>query len=224
MFLAATGTELIVVISLFAVAAILMTWAIVSYTRNVKKIENTQDKLSDKQLLLLFEEEPDGYLSKQRMLAKTNLTKSEVSFRLSYLGFLGLTKTLYTSSFKTLHRLADPIEKREIPELSKKPYLTVEDILKLFKVYDYKLTLQNLCLATGLPLSILKREMKFFEKEKIVEVLTEYSADGMSGKKNWVLREPYRSNPDQFLALEEKMNLELEKIYLYKADKKDSID
>jgi len=186
------------------------------YQSQVKHIENTQNKLRDKELLLKFNEEPDGFLTPERLMATTSLTKKEAKFRLSYLGHLGLIKTSYNNSFKSISCLSAKLDLREVPELSNKPFLTVEDILKLFKTYDYSI-------GTGLPISIIQKEMKYFEKEKVIETFTEYSADGVSSKKFWVLKEPYRSNPDQFLALESKMNLELEQIYIEEERKEDYI-
>ncbi len=212
-FLATPLVKSIILGCLFGGGILLMLIAIWQYYKQVKHVENTQHKLSDKELLLKFEAEPDGFLTVKRLMENSDLTKSEAKFRMTYLSYMGFLKTSYNSSYKSVYSLNKKLDRREIPELSNKPFLTVEDILKLFKTYDFQLSLQNMCIATGLPLSVIKKEMKYFEKEKVIESMTEYTADGMTGRKFWTLKEPYRSNPDKFLALETKMNLELEKLY-----------
>jgi len=212
-FFLAVEIKTIVLISLLVISILACVLAIWQYYRQVKQVEQTQDKLSDKNLLLSFEEEPDGFLTYKRLMAKTSLTKSEAKFRLTFLSYMGIVKGSFSSSYKSMYSLSEKLDHRETPPLSDKPFLTVEDILNLFKTFDFKLNLQNICIATGLPLSIIKKELKYFEKEKVIESVTEYTADGMGGKRFWILKEPYRSNPDQFLALESKMNLELEKLY-----------
>lgn len=190
----------------------------------VKKIEDTQDKLSDKDFLLLFEEEPDGFLTVQRLLAKSKLTKAEAKFRFNYFHQQGLITYSTSGLSKYYYRLKKANQHRSYPAFSNSPFLTVEDILKIFKTCNYQVSLQDICLATGLPISIIKKEMRFFEKENLIEKLAESKDGGMTYFSFWVLKEPYRSNPDQFLALEEKLNLELEKIYQYEMRAEDFID
>jgi len=212
-FFAVAFAELIIPLSLILGGILLFLLIIWHYNRQIKHVGNTQHKLTDKDLLLSFAAEPDGFLTAKRLMDKTSLTKSEAKFRITYLTYLGFIKTSYSNSFKAVHSLKEKIDQRDIPPLSNKPFLTVEDILKLFKTYDYSLSLQNMCIATGLPLSVIKKEMKYFEKEKIIEAFVEYTADGAGSKKFWTLKEPYRSDPEQFLELESKMNLDLEKLY-----------
>ena len=212
-FLEMTPDKLTVLLTFLGGLLLILGLIYWGYQSQVKKIENTQDKLSDKNFLLLFEKEPDGFLTVDRLIKKSGLSKSEAKFRFNYFQHQGLIKYSYTNKLKYYYRLIIPVVHKDYPALSEQPFLTVEDILKIFKVCDYSVSVQEICLATGLPISIIKKEMKFFEKENIIESLTEYAADGMSSKKYWVLKEPYRTNPDQFLALEEKFNIELEKIY-----------
>lgn len=210
MALAAEIVPIMIVVSVCLFMAAIVFAMVHNYN---KGIEEDQRILSDKDLLLLFEDEPDGILTKKRIVEKTALTKSQVSRRIQHLQYNGLLKYGYSNSLKYYYSLADPIDHRKPPELSQEPFLTVEDILKLFKHFDYKLTLQNLCTATGLPLKIIKRELKYFVKEGIISEINYTDGSGMHTKKTYTLREPYRSNPDQFLEMEKLINPQLEKIY-----------
>ena len=208
--LAANFFAILAVLGVILVLALLIGYFVQSFN---KGIEEDQRIISDKDLLLLFEDEPDGILTKERMVEKTDLTKSKATRRLQHLQYNGLLKVGYSNSFKYYYSLSSPIDHREAPELSNEPFLTVEDILKLFRHFDYKLTLQNMCTATGLPIKIIKRELKYFVKEKIISEINYTDPSGMNSRKTYTLREPYRSNPDQFLEMENLINPQLEKIY-----------
>jgi len=212
--LSITNTEAIILSLVIVVPILLFVFYYFSYQKSVKKIEDTQDKLSDRELILKFAEEPDGYMTVERLMKKSNLTKQEARFRLQYFQFNGVLSTSFNSkSFKSYYQLIEPIEQKEVPTLSNKPYLTVEDLLSLVKAFDYRITLQNLCIATGLPISIIKRELKYFQKENILETVTFSNHTNGQTRTTYLLKEPYRSRPDEFLELESKMNIELEKIY-----------
>ncbi|MEL6142276.1 MAG: hypothetical protein AAFU67_11720, partial [Bacteroidota bacterium] len=90
--------------------------------------------------------------------------------------------------------------------------LTVDDLLQLFELYDYKLDAQKLILATGLPLAIIKREMKYFEKEGMIKTLYTSVHYGAPTARQFYLNEPYRSNPQQFLQREKELNAEVEEL------------
>ncbi|MEL6806036.1 MAG: hypothetical protein AAFO91_19930, partial [Bacteroidota bacterium] len=149
-----------------------------------------------------------------RVAESTGLKKSAVRIRLQSLATQGLVHMNYSTKMKAFYRLRSPIDRREVPELSDEPFLTVQDVLVLFKHFDLKPSLQDLVIATRLPIKVIMREMKYFQKQGIIQILYG-STDAMgtvTGTKSFVLEEPYRSNPDQFLAKEEKLNLELRKV------------
>lgn len=208
--LAPNFIAILAVVAVCLVLALVVGFFVQEFNRG---IESDQRIISDKELLLLFEDEPDGILTKARIVEKTNLTKSQATRRIQHFQYNGLLKYGYSNSLKYYYSLAEPIDHRKAPEMSKEPFLTVEDILKLFRHFDYKLTLQNMCTATGLPIKIIKRELKYFVKEKIISEINYTDASGMHTKKTYTLREPYRSNPDQFLEMENLINPQLEKIY-----------
>jgi len=65
---------------------------------------------------------------------------------------------------------------------------------------------------TGLPIVVIRREMKYFIKEKIVKMLYAYNSDGTATSKTYILEEPYRSEPDIFLKKQEEIDFELEEL------------
>ncbi|NNE29555.1 MAG: hypothetical protein HKN16_07955 [Saprospiraceae bacterium] len=189
----------------------LIGWLIASQKGNLK---NGQAKISDRDLLLLFDEQPDGLLSKQQIKLQTGLTSSEVRSRLQFFVLNKVLRTSYTNKLKYYYSLSNPLDKREGPALSDKPFLTVADILTLFKHFDYRMSLQDICMATRLPMQVILREMKYFEKEKVV-VLLHTTTNVHTGEtiKDYILQEPYRSNPEKFMDLELHADPLLEKIY-----------
>jgi len=208
-------SEGFIIAAILIISILLIIGVVVLTVRKYKiGLEEDQRIITDKELLLLFEQEPDGFLTKKRIVEKTNLTKSQAGRRLQFLQYNGLLKYGYSNGLQYYYSLAEAIDHRDAPTLSSEPFLTVEDILTLFKHFDYRLTLQKICIATGLPIQVIKRELKFFEKEKIITSINSYGdPSGMTMKKTFTLREPYRSNPDAFLQMEKLINPELEKIY-----------
>ena len=64
-------------------------------------------------------------------------------------------------------------------------------------------------------MAVIKKELKYFSKEKIVEFVYTTDPTGMSvSGQTYLLKEPYRSNPEEYIDKENTMNLELEKIYI----------
>jgi len=140
------------------------------------------------------------------------LTKKQVRFRMIYFMGQALVKQSHDARMKPHYSLAAPIDERSTPPLSDKPFLTVEDILTLFKHHDHQLTVQKICMDTGLPIVVIKREMKYFIKEKIVKLLYSVGESGMAQTKTYILEEPYRSDPDIFLEKQEEIDFELEEL------------
>ncbi len=203
------------IIALVVVISTLIVFAVIyfGYHGYQNKLENSQKYLTDKELLLMIDAEPDKMITKKQLARKSELTQSESSKRLSYLMMQGVLTASYDKRFNYFYSLKEKIDHREPPQLSEKPFLTVDDVIKLFQHFDYKLTIQKICIASGLPVSVIKREMKYFEKEKVVKTLYKTSADGMSTSSFFVLQEPYRTNPEQFLEDGMRMDLDLEKLY-----------
>ena len=82
--------------------------------------------------------------------------------------------------------------------------------MTLFKHHNHQLTIQDVCIDTGLPIPVIKREFKYFIKEKIVKL---FYTNGIGTQSiSYILNEPYRNNPDAFLEKEEQINFQLEEI------------
>jgi hypothetical protein len=126
----------------------------------------------------------------------------------------GVLQRSYNSRGRHFFGTRDPIE--EVPEfkLSNDPFLTVEDLLQIFEAYDYKVTAQEMIIATGLPLAVLKRELKYFEAQKIIQRLQRTDSNGMVMKRFYVLQDPYRSDPDRFRDQADRLDLEMREILL----------
>ncbi len=188
------------------VVPFLLLFLVIALQKQKKTRINSQRDMSDRDLLRLIAKQPDGLISKKELAAKSRLSSSAATIRLSSLTTNGVLRVYHDGMLSGHYGLVKPLE--EVPEvsLSPEPFLTVDDILKLFEAFDYKLDFQKLILATGLPLDILKREMKYFEKEKVVKMLFSTDSNGVTHRKFFILQEPYRSNPAHFLSREKEMN------------------
>jgi len=203
---------LAVILVAIVLPTFLLFFFIVQYQKNVKEIEYDQHLITDKELLQTIARQPGGLASIKQLVEVTPLNKRQLRFRLMYFQGQGLVKYSHDTGMKAYYSLAAPIDERPAPPLSDKPFLTVEDILTLFKHHDHKLTVQKICMDTGLPIVVIKREMKYFTKEKIVKMLYTYGADGMTTSKTYILEEPYRSDPDIFLEKQEEIDFELKEL------------
>jgi len=185
----------------------------IAYTVKQNKINrDTQRLITDKELLKLIADEPDGLIGIKQLAERTGISKNEARMRISSLFNYGLLRISRDKLGKNYYSLAAPLDEREPSGLSPEPFLTVDDILQLFELYDFKLDPQKLILATGLPLSIIKREMKYFEKEGIIKILYTSMHYGSPTARQFYLNEPYRSNPQQFLQREKELNAEVEEL------------
>jgi len=190
----------------------LLIFFIFVYRKNVKDIEYDQHLITDKELLETIARQPGGIASVKQLTEITPLTKKRLRFRLLYFQGQGVVKQSHDTGMKAYYSLATPLDERPAPQLSDKPFLTVEDILTLFKRHDHQLTLQKICMDTGLPIVVIKREMKYFTKEKIVKMLYTYNENGTTTSRTYILQEPYRSDPDIFLERQEEIDFELEEL------------
>ena len=146
-----------------------------------------------------------------QMLAKdSGLTVKEAKARLTRLLYRGLLTHGYSKKFNNYYSLKEKMVDGPYPKLSEDPFLTIRDLILLFKHFDYRLSIQDLCLATDLPVEVIVQEMKFFLKEKIDQI----SADGMSvGSKYFILLDPYRENPESIADKEAALDLNAKKLY-----------
>lgn len=177
-----------------------------------KTSTNTQRLITDREILELIDAQPDGLLSAKQLAAQTELSTSQAKVRLSTLLSFGALKSHYASNFQGYFSLVERLDKRMAPKLSEEPFLTVEDILALFRHFEFRLTPLKLIMATGLPITILKREIKYFQKQKILQSLTQSSHHSGVGSRSLVLLEPYRSNPERFLEKQLDLNRQVETI------------
>ena len=182
--------------------------------RNLREIQNkaSQHLLTDYDLIHLINNEPDNMMTTKRLTAKSNLNKQQARRRLRYLYYSGLLNVFQDPTFARHYTLKQEVKGAWLPDLSDRPFLTVEDILLLFKHYDYKVTLQDVCLSTKLPVSIIKREFDYFIKEKVIQKIKPVAP--MSFTHQYVLQEPYRSSPESFLRKKDELDLELENLYV----------
>jgi len=219
-------SEMVVAIA-FVSAIILFTLIAVLYYNSYKKAtRQSQDIISDKDLLLMIHNEPDQLIQRKDIVERTGLTKNQVTYRIQQLQYHKLIQTSYTSSFKSYYQLAHPLNLSEPPALSREPFLTVEDILIIMKHYDFKVTMAELIMATGLPIHVLNEEMKYFIKNKIITKLITYDSSGMGtvvAPVRYILNEPYRSQPEEFLKKEDRINLELKDLLKVKLRNEDLV-
>lgn len=203
---------LVIVFSLFGLAALLIGFAFAYDAKQKKMRRDTQRLVSDRELLKIIEGKIDGFVTAREIAADTELTIAEAKARLLAMGYTGILRTSLQGMSVHHFELTRPIEEVEPPELSPEPFLTANDILKLFKLYDYRLDYQNLIMATGLPLNILQREMKYFAKEKMVKTMNKSMGYGSRPYRFFLLAEPYRSDPDSFIKNEASVDLKLKEL------------
>ncbi|WP_020566980.1 hypothetical protein [Neolewinella persica] len=199
---------------LVALVIFLISFGVIAYIRQLKTNRETQRTLSDRDLLQMVANEPDQLLSPHQLRDKTGLSLNEARTRLNSLYTFGVFIRSSNRTGRHFFSLKDPLQ--DIPKLalSADPFLTVEDLLEIFEHYDYRVTPQELLMATGLPMDILKREMKYFESEKIVQRLQRMDSAGMVTRKFYVLQDPYRSDPDRFRVQASKIDLEMREILM----------
>ncbi len=205
--------DMIILTVLFSVSALLIGIVIAMYYYQKKQNADTQRQLTDQDLLRLIHQQPDGYLSPHMLRDKTDLTLNQARGRLNAMMMFGILNRSANKKARYFYSLANPLQEPPDLNLSSDPFLTVEDLLQLFEHYGYRLTPQDLIMATGLPLAVVKREMKYFEKEGIVQLIFRHGAGtGVTVERNFVLQEPYRSDPERFRAKAGVLDLELQEI------------
>jgi len=187
--------DTIIVVGLLAFSALLIMFVIWMYYHQKSSNRQTQRHLTDKDLLLMLHNEPDQLLSPHQLADKTALSLTEARARLNALFTYGILQRSYNKRGRHFFSTRDPIIDPPALNLSEDPFLTVEDLLQIFEAYNYKVTAQQMIMATGLPLAVLKRELKYFETQKIIQKLQRSDSNGMMLKRFYVLQDPYRPNP-----------------------------
>lgn len=190
-----------VVVTMLVLLVVLLNW-------QKKTREDTQRKITDKALLELFRDHPGGVLGTSDIAERTGLTKTEASLRLSGLATAGaLTGGMNIYGTKAYYELSAPLEEVEGLSLSDEPFITLEDLQAIFKAYDYRVSPQDLIMATNLPWAVIDREMKHFRSKNVVEVvLIDRKGDS---NRQYILKEPYlTAGPETAREL----NLELREI------------
>ena len=158
----------------------------------------TQSTLSDRDLLLKLAAQPDGFLTPQGLSEITGLSKTEARNRLQALQQAGILDHANNSRLTSFYSLRHPITDTSLAVLSPEPFLTVDDVLSLFQRHGFRPRDQDLVIATGLPLRLIRRELKYFAEQDVIDTLYASEGYGKYSQRIYVLREPYRSQPDQF--------------------------
>lgn len=198
-----------IILTSVVLMGLLIMWSVKKYNNS---INDSYAKVSDRDILLFIDEQPDKIIDKKMAIKKLDITKSQMGSRLALLQRNGVLSVLYNKSMTSYsYTLSRSIDKDYNIDLSSEPFMTLEDLLKIFKHYDYQISMQELILVTGLPLKVIQREMKYFEKENIIKIMLKMQ-NQHSYQRIYMLNEPYRSNPDAFLKLEN-TNFELKEIY-----------
>lgn len=204
----------IVLTIMAGVVVLLLIFGVLMYLQQQKTNRETQRTIADRDLLRLIAAEPDQLISPHQLRDKTELTLNEARTRLNSLMMFGVLDRNMNRMGRHFYGLREQLEEPPELPLSSDPFLTVEDLLEIFTHYGYRVTPQELIMATGLPHDIIKREMKYFEDQKILQRLQRSDTNGMVMHKFYVLQDPYRSDPDRFRAQASKLDLEMREILL----------
>lgn len=198
------------IISVMSMLVYFFIWAINNYQNNTNA---TQRAITDSDLVRLFHQQPDGFLSPHRLAEITDLKLSEARQRLVAFNAVGILKKSHNKRGRYFYSLREPFQEPPTVAFSPDPFLTVEDLLQLFDAYGGRISIQDMILATRLPLKVLMREMKHFEKEKIVEQLkTSEGAYSTNINKFYVLQDPYRTDPNAFRKRAGEVDLKLKEL------------
>ncbi|MEM9549493.1 MAG: hypothetical protein AAGA77_26215 [Bacteroidota bacterium] len=207
-------THKIIILGVAILVPILAVFFVLMYIRKSNRtLTDTQEDISDKELLEYINSQPDKIVDTKMLMRDFDLSKYESTIRLRHFYTNGILTILRSGSgLKSYYTLSRPIDKSYDLNLTDDPFMTKEDLLMIFKHYDYQVSMQEICLCTGLPLKIILEEMKYFEKEGVVNRLLKSNKDGFSHQRLFTLCEPYRSNPDAYMDLRD-ANIELKEIY-----------
>ena len=177
-----------------------------------KSARASQRIISDRDLLLLINEEPDRIINTTSIAKKTGLSINQARNRMTKFMYAGTVNQI-TSGLKYFYELKVPIAEEGLIELSNNPFISIEDLFTLFDHFGQKMTIQNICIATGLPYKVIKEEMKYFKKEGIVYEMTSHKGIGLMADKFYTLQEAYKGNRDNHMQRDSEINLDLKEIY-----------
>ncbi|NJC26304.1 hypothetical protein [Neolewinella antarctica] len=183
--------------------------------RSQQVANETQRDVSDADLIKLIHDQPDQLLSPHQLASFTGITVNQARHRLTAFNTAGMLTMSYNKRGRYFYALKQAYRDPAQVSFSPDPFLTVEDLLQLFAANDNRANIQDIILATRLPLQILKRELKHFEKEGFIQQLTASSTQELEGGKMakfYVLQEPYRSEPHRFRERAGTLDLELKQL------------
>lgn len=195
------------ILTLFTLYMVWLTQKLVKKEKAIyaEEYDATTPLLSDFEIFNLILSQPDQLITPEELANQTALSKKEAKIRLNYLKFNKILKAYRKPEY--CYGLAHNIDRRPPPVLSENPFMTIEDMLKLFIHFGGQCSVLDLLTATKLPVSVLRKELDYFIKEKVVRKLSS------SVHTAYILNEPFRSDPKAFLEKEAKeMNLELEEL------------
>lgn len=192
-----------------SIMALLIVWGVRQHRSSMNASET---RLTDRDLLLLINAEPDRIINAANLAKKSGISLSQARTRLHRLMYAGVVHQM-TSGFKYFYELKNPIQKENLIDLSDNPFISIEDLITLFEHFEYKMTLQNICIATGLPFKIIKEEMKYFQKEGVVHEMSQHSGTGLIANKFYTLQDGFKGSRGDFVARDKEINLDLEQIY-----------
>lgn len=202
-----------VVVAILLVSLAIMTFLIVwGVKRHQITMGQSDNILSDRGLLLLINAEPDRIINAVSLAKKSGMSLGQARTRLQRLQFAGVVNSM-SSGIKSFYELKTPIEQEDLISLSDQPFISIEDLFTLFDHFKHKMSLQDICVATGLPFKVIKEEMKYFQKEGVVHSMTQHNGSGMVASKFYTLQDAYKNRKGNSEDNEE-MNLDLKKIYL----------
>ena len=199
----------IILVVTFSIIAFLITFIV---RKHRKSMNRSETYLSDRDLLILINAEPDRIISAAVLAKKSRLTLGQARTRLHRFMHASVVHQM-TSGFKYFYELKTPIVKEHLIDLSDSPFISIEDLMTLFEHFGYKMTLQDICMATGLPFKVIKEEMKYFQKKGVVHEMTQHTAMGMIAKKFYTLQDGYKGGQADRKDRDREINLDLEQIY-----------
>lgn len=201
---------LIVILSTLVFSLFFIALPIFLYQKSYVKLpKETQWKISDKEILMLINQQANGYLTPKDLEAQSSLTLSESKSRLNNLLYKKAITSKYTGMGKRYLKLIEPIDERPAPLLSSNPYITTSDLLILFERHNYELSLQKICIDTGLPVNVIIKELNCFAKEKIIIKLYDQYANT-----TYILSDAYKDKPESLKSKSSVLDLDLSKIYM----------
>lgn len=181
------------------------------YSRTKQINTDTQRKVTDLELLQMFEQQPGGILNSAQIAEKTELSKHEAQTRLSSLAMGGLLTTgVNAMGTKYYYELPTALEKVEGLTLSDDPFITLEDLQQIFEAYDYRVSPHDIMMATKLPWKVISLEMQYFRKQGIIDVVR--IARPGDAPKQYVLHEDYHLSAGLDLDSRTRINAEVKQL------------